>query len=86
MDKINTHARLVNGVVLPWNGNHYTNANLTDKVAREFLAAFPQRRDWFAVLPEAETPEDGEKVAPKAIKDAQQPTTPKKEKAPKKGK
>lgn len=86
MDKINTHARLVNGVVLPWKGNHYTNANLTDKVAREFLAAFPQRRDWFAVLPEAETPEDGEKVAPKAIKDTQQPTTPKKDKAPKKGK
>ena len=83
-------ARLVNGVVLRHKGNHYTNANLTDKVAREFLAEFPQRTDWFAVLPEeeqkAEVPENGTQVAPKAIKKAQQPTTPKKEKAPKKGK
>ena len=83
-------ARLVNGVVLRHKGNHYTNANLTDKVAREFLAEFPQRADWFAVLPEeeqkAEVPENGTQVAPKAIKKAQQPTTPKKEKAPKKGK
>lgn len=83
-------ARLVNGVVLRHKGNHYTNANLTDKVAREFLAEFPQRSDWFAELPEeeqkAEVPENGTQVAPKAIKKAQQPTTPKKEKAPKKGK
>lgn len=90
MDTINTHARLVNGVVLPWKGNHYTNSNLTDKVAREFLAAFPQRRDWFAELPEeeqkAEAPENSAQVAPKAIKKAQQATTPKKGKAPKKGK
>lgn len=83
-------ARLVNGVVLRHKGNHYTNANLTDKVAREFLAEFPQRSDWFAVLPEeeqkADVPENGAEIAPKAIKKAQQPTTPKKEKAPKKGK
>lgn len=46
-----TQARLVNGVVLQWKGNHYTNSNLTDEVAREFLAAFPVRKDWFAVLP-----------------------------------
>ena len=83
-------ARLVNGVVLLHKGNHYTNANLTDKVAREFLAEFPQRSDWFAVLPEekqkAKVPENGTEIAPKAIKKAQQPTTPKKGKAPKKGK
>ena len=82
-------ARLVNGVVLRHKGNHYTNAKLTDKVAREFLAEFPQRTDWFAVLPEGqkeEVPENGTKIAPKAIKKAQQPTTPKKEKTPKKGK
>lgn len=48
-------ARLVNGVVLKWQGNHYTNANLTDEVAREFLSAFPIRKDWFAVLPSAST-------------------------------
>ena len=46
-------AKLVNGVVLKWQGNHYTNANLTDEVAREFLSAFPVRKDWFAVLPSA---------------------------------
>ena len=48
-------AKLVNGVVLQWRGNHYTNNNLTDEVAREFLAAFPQRKDWFAELPSATT-------------------------------
>ena len=48
-------AKLVNGVVLKWQGNHYTNANLTDEVAREFLSAFPMRKDWFAVLPSAST-------------------------------
>ena len=48
-------ARLVNGVVLQWKGNHYTNSNLTDEVAREFLASFPQRKDWFEILPSATT-------------------------------
>ena len=48
-------ARLVRGVVLQWKGNHYTNANLTDEVAREFLASFPQRKDWFEILPSATT-------------------------------
>ena len=48
-------SRLVRGVVLQWKGNHYTNANLTDEVAREFLASFPQRKDWFEILPSATT-------------------------------
>ena len=47
-------ARLVNGVVLQWKGYHYTNANITDDIARDFLTAFPQRSDWFSVLPEDE--------------------------------
>ena len=51
MDEYKSTARLVNGVVLQHNGNHYTNANLTDEVARDFLAKYPQRVDWFAVLP-----------------------------------
>lgn len=59
-----TTARLVNGVVLQHNGNHYTNANITDKVAREFLAEFPQRKDWFATLPAEE--KDSEANTPKA--------------------
>lgn len=59
-----TTARLVNGVVLQHKGNHYTNANITDKVAREFLAEFPQRKDWFATLPAEE--KDSEANTPKA--------------------
>lgn len=59
-----TKARLVNGVVLQLKGNHYTNANITDKVAREFLAEFPQRKDWFATLPAEE--KDSEANTPKA--------------------
>lgn len=59
-------ARLVNGVVLQVGGTHYTNANLTDEVARTFLSAFPMRKDWFAELPPAEA-EDAEKQGePKA--------------------
>ena len=57
IDMTQAQARLVNGVVLQWKGNHYTNSNLTDEVAREFLAAFPIRKDWFAVLPSVEEPE-----------------------------
>jgi hypothetical protein len=56
IDMTQAQARLVNGVVLQWKGNHYTNSNLTDEVAREFLAAFPVRKDWFAVLPPTEEP------------------------------
>lgn len=57
-------ARLVNGVVLQVGGTHYTNANLTDEVARAFLSAFPMRKDWFAELPPAEA-EDAEKQGEK---------------------
>ena len=83
-------ARLVNGVVLKWQGDHYTNANLTDEVAREFLSAFPIRKDWFAVLPSASTEKQvvaevaempSAEVSPKS-----EPTTPKKKKTAKKGK
>lgn len=83
-------ARLVNGVVLQWKGNHYTNNNLTDEVAREFLASFPQRKDWFAELPSATT--DKQVVAevanePSAEVSAEtEPTTPKKKKSAKKRK
>lgn len=83
-------AKLVNGVVLKWQGNHYTNANLTDEVAREFLSAFPVRKDWFAVLPSASTEKQvvaevaempSAEVSPKS-----EPTTPKKKKNAKKRK
>ena len=83
-------AKLVNGVVLKWQGNHYTNANLTDEVAREFLSAFPMRKDWFAALPSASTEKQvvaevaempSAEVSPKS-----EPTTPKKKKTAKKRK
>lgn len=83
-------ARLVNGVVLKWQGNHYTNANLTDEVARAFLEAFPMRKDWFAVMPSAVTPK--EVVAEVAempsdeVKAEKRPTTPKRKKSAKKRK
>jgi len=85
-----TQAKLVNGVVLQWKGNHYTNNNLTDEVAREFLAAYPQRKDWFAELPSATTDKQvAAEVAnePSAEGSAEtEPTTPKKKKTSKKRK
>ena len=83
-------AKLVNGVVLQWKGNHYTNSNLTDEVAREFLVAFPQRKDWFAELPSATT--EKAVVAEVAdepsneVKTENEPITPKKKKSAKKRK
>lgn len=83
-------AKLVRGVVLQWKGNHYTNANLTDEVAREFLEKFPQRKDWFEILPSATT--DKQVVAevanePSAEVSAEnEPTTPKKKKTARKRK
>lgn len=85
MEQLNTKAQLVRGVVLFWKGNHYTNANLTDEVAREFLAAFPQRAIWFAVKPE-ETPAEAVTEAVEATKPAEQPATPSKKKSAKKRK
>lgn len=87
INKTMAQAKLVNGVVLKWQGNHYTNANLTDEVAREFLSAFPIRKDWFAVLPSekqvvaevAEMP--SAEVSPKS-----ETTTPKAKKTAKKRK
>lgn len=78
-------ARLVNGVVLQWKGNHYTNANITDKVARDFLEAHPKRSDWFAVIPEPQEsvedkPEIGAETAQESAKVETEPTTPKKKK------
>ena len=84
------HSKLVNGVVLQWKGTHYTNNNLTDEVAREFLASFPQRKDWFEILPSATT--EKAVVAEVAdepsneVKAENEPTTPKKKKSAKKRK
>ena len=89
-NKTMAQAKLVNGVVLKWQGNHYTNANLTDDVAREFLSAFPMRKDWFAVLPNATT--EKQVVAEVAqmpsaeVKPEKVTATPKKKKSAKKRK
>ena len=97
MNTINAKARLVNGVVLFWNGKHYSNNNITDDVARAFLAKFPQRKNWFADLPPApeqkaveavvaEKTENDAEIVSKAVKPANKATTPKKKKSPKKRK
>lgn len=88
-NKTMAQAKLVNGVVLKWQGNHYTNANLTDEVAREFLDAFPVRKDWFAVLPSASEKQVVAEVAemPSAeVKPEKVTATPKKKKTAKKRK
>jgi len=83
-------ARLVRGVVLQYKGAHYTNSNLTDEVARDFLASFPQRKDWFEILPSATT--EKQVVAEVAnepsneVKAENEPTTPKKKKSARKRK
>ena len=89
-DRLNTQARLVNGVVLFVDGNHYTNRNLTDDVARQFLAKFPQRKDWFASLPSATTEKavvaEVAEEPSNEVKAEKQPTAPKKKKSAKKRK
>ena len=86
-------AKLVMGVVVFWGGTHYTNKNLTDDVARQFLAKFPQRKDWFQILPPDEvvevadnTPERGAEIAPEEVKSKSKPIAPKKKKTAKKRK
>lgn len=89
MEEFNTTAKLVNGVVLFVDGKHYSNNNLTDEVARNFLAKFPQRKNWFSVLPNepekeqakaesAKMPENGAEIVSKGIKAQSQAITPKK--------
>ena len=83
MNELKSSARLVNGVVLQVGGTHYTNANLTDDVARKFLAEFPQRADWFAVLPNADK---GEETASEVVEPKNEPTAQPKKKTPRKRK
>ena len=97
MDPNKATAKLVNGVVIFWKGNHYTNSNLTDEVAREFLASFPQRKDWFYALPSATTSkevvaeaeehtEKPQEIASKEVKSESKTEAPKKKKTAKKRK
>ena len=90
MANTKAQARLVLGVVLKWENNHYTNKNLTDDVARAFLEKFPQRKDWFEVLPSATTEKqvtaEVAETAPEEEKTEEQATTPKKKKTARKRK
>lgn len=93
MEQYKAQAKLVKGVILQVENNHYTNANLTDDIARKFLAEHPNRTDWFAVLPSAVTSEKvevdavvednaekGAEVAPKEVKTPSKATATKKKK------
>lgn len=89
MNANNHISRLVRGVVLKVGTNHYTNANLTDEVARQFLAEFPQRVDWFEILPPKAEPKvvaESAETAPNNVESAEQTTAPKKKKTAKKRK
>ena len=46
--------KLKNGVVITWENNPYTNANLTDEVAVAFLKRFPMASNLFAYIPKAQ--------------------------------
>lgn len=43
--------RMRRGFLITWQGKHYTCHNITDEVAREYLAEFPQNAKMFEVLP-----------------------------------
>lgn len=90
---IHGKATLVRGVLIYHDGVHYTNENLTDEVARAFLAQFPHRADWFEVLPDAEAPaevaeptENAPQIAPKEVASESQPKAQPKKKSAKKRK
>ena len=46
------------------NGKIFTNDNLTNEVAREYLAKYPQQEKYFSVIPEAENAEGEESEKP----------------------
>lgn len=64
--KERTLYRLKNGVLLQMafgSGDFYTNANLTDEVAERYLGRYPERVNYFAVVPD-----DWQKRARKRVK------------------
>lgn len=78
--------RMRRGFLVTWKGKHYTCHNITDEVAREYLAEFPQNAKMFEVLPpEVEEPQETAIPAENAA-DAQENTetinnTPKRKKS-----
>ena len=55
------------------NGKIYTNANLTDEVAKRYLELFPQKRSMFDIIPEDE-PEQPAQESVEAPKDEDEAT------------
>lgn len=72
MDKITTRtAQLKSGCVLrnvPNYKGFFTNANLTDEVARAFLAKYPNKDIYFAVLPPEEVVVESDTDTPESVK------------------
>ena len=65
------------------NGEIYTNANLTNDVARRYLERFPHKRDMFDVIPE-EKPEERPEAPVEAVEEPEQASEqPEKKKAAK---
>lgn len=54
------------------NGKIYTNANLTDEVAKRYIELFPQKRSMFDIIPEDEPEQPAQEPveAPKEETDA----------------
>lgn len=62
----NSTTKLRRGVVIWWKGAPYSVHNITDRVAKEYLAKFPGNEKFFEVLP----PKDELKEEPKPKKPA----------------
>lgn len=66
-------ATLRRGVLIWHKGKPYTVSNITDEVAREYLAEYPQNKGYFETLPEPaevkeEKPAEAKKTSKKAKK------------------
>lgn len=65
--------RMRRGFLITWKGKHYTCHNITDEVAREYLAEFPQNAKMFEVLPPAvEEPQEEAAIPAENAADAQE--------------
>lgn len=66
-DKMRTEikSRLKRGVLIHYNGEMYTNANLTDEVAIAYVRDFPQNEKFFEAVAEAPAEEEKVVAAPK---------------------
>ena len=67
--------RMRRGFLITWKGKHYTCHNITDEVAREYLAEFPQNAKMFDVLPPVvEEPQEDAVISAENAPQAQENT------------